>query len=337
MKVLMVTGSYPPENCGVGDYTERIIWGLRNEGIDADILISKDFRISNFLKITNHSYDIIHIQYPTIGFGYKLFPQLYSLLSNSIVTLHEFVQANILRRLSMSLFTLKSRRIIFTNDHDMNLAKKYYPWIRNRSIVVPIGSNILPYKTNIDFKNREDRFVYFGLISPEKGIEKFLKLAEIFHKNGNRYSFLLMGGIIESNRAYADEIIKKARRIGVDVKVNQSIEAISEILANSKYGYLHFPDGVSERRGSFLAMLINGVCTFTTKSSLTPKKYDDAVFYVEHPSQVAEILDKKSEIPVVKARNAKEIAKGYNWGIIVKKHIKLYNDVLKGPLGKKFF
>ena len=91
MKVLFITGSYPPMKCGVGDYLFNLANSLsKNDGINIGILtsiqarpvsetdnvmvypiirdwgISRIFEIVRFIKDWNP--DIVHIQYPTQGY-----------------------------------------------------------------------------------------------------------------------------------------------------------------------------------------------------------------------------------------------------------------------------
>ena len=93
----MITGSYPPDICGVGDYTacflkvaDRDKWSLYNSSV---------WKISTFFQkksdISKFQFSHIVIQYPTLGYGWNLLPQLlciyYSLFTDKkvVVVLHE--------------------------------------------------------------------------------------------------------------------------------------------------------------------------------------------------------------------------------------------------------
>ncbi len=78
-KVLLVTGSFPPNICGVGDYTFKLIDNFKkNDSIDAHLFYQKNWSLSfifNYLKlIRSSSAQIVHFQYPTEGYGYSLLP-----------------------------------------------------------------------------------------------------------------------------------------------------------------------------------------------------------------------------------------------------------------------
>ena len=321
MKVLMITGSYPPENCGVGDYTYQLVNGLTKKGIKVDVFHTNNSDLNTFLNLSR-LYDVIHIQYPTIGYGFKFTPHYLSLLNNCVMTLHEFSQVNILRRLSTFLFTIRSQKLIFSNNYDKNKAVGYFPWMRNKVRTIPIGTNILASKQTIPYAQRKNRIVYFGIIRPDKGIEKFFNLAELVR--GEDYSFLIMGGIDKRKLEYANHIEKLASRLDIDLILNKSMEYVSKELQNSKYGYLSFPDGASERRGSLLAMLINGISVFTTRSVLTPNYFNNAMTYVEDPSKILIELNKENKHHERISNRAMKLMQKFDWEYILDSHIELY-------------
>jgi glycosyltransferase involved in cell wall biosynthesis len=92
LRILIVTGSFPPMRCGVGDYTSCLAEALgKHEDVRVAILTSeqackptqdvsydifpvvKSWQISDFSRIEKvirqWRPDIVHIQYPTQGYG----------------------------------------------------------------------------------------------------------------------------------------------------------------------------------------------------------------------------------------------------------------------------
>ncbi len=51
MKVALITGSLPPDPCGVGDYTYKLYKALSDKGIDVEILCRKNWRIKEVFKL----------------------------------------------------------------------------------------------------------------------------------------------------------------------------------------------------------------------------------------------------------------------------------------------
>ena len=97
MKVLMVSGSWPPEPCGVGDYASRLSDALEDVGIDLLRFGGKQaLRMRNLHQslgqVRNLEADIIHLQYPTMAYGRSFAPPLFAMLAEVpvVVTLHKF-------------------------------------------------------------------------------------------------------------------------------------------------------------------------------------------------------------------------------------------------------
>src|SRR5690348_13740254 len=186
MRVALVKGDCAPGTCGVGDYTDKLAEALRSLGVCVDVPQGARWGIADVPKaikrIESVQPDVIHFQYPTMGFGHKLGPQLFAMLRRSIVTIHEASQSHILRKLSLLPFAVRSRRMIFTSAFEREFALKWIPWIADFSSVIPIGSNI----KNIDPTRERDtsEIVYFGLIMPRKGLEDLITLAFLIRDSG---------------------------------------------------------------------------------------------------------------------------------------------------------
>lgn len=71
VKVLLITGSFPPDVCGTADYTARLCEALQAAGVEARVFCGKDWRLSRvpslLREIEETKPDVIHMQYPTTG------------------------------------------------------------------------------------------------------------------------------------------------------------------------------------------------------------------------------------------------------------------------------
>src|SRR4051794_20890610 len=119
MRVTFISGSLPPEPCGVGDFTAKLVQALRDLGVTVSVIHGEDWTVAgvgNILRCIQESRpDIIHIQYPTRGFEKHLGPHLLALRVKSVVTLHEASQVHPLRTLSLLAFTMRSH-LVFTTE-----------------------------------------------------------------------------------------------------------------------------------------------------------------------------------------------------------------------------
>lgn len=337
MIVVFITGSYPPDICGVGDYTYKLASTLKSYGISVKIITHKNWRILNVCSIIKHlnniKSDIIHIQYPTVGFGSKLGPQMISILKPCIITLHEVSQTHILRRLSLYPFTIRSRHIIFTNSFERDYSVKYAPWISSRSSIIPIGSNIPSgkYETEIINDDKINEITYFGLIRPQKGLEDVLTLAKLIKEKYLPLCIRIIGMPDPRQINYYNELRVIAKDYPVIWDIGLSEKEVAKLLARSKIAYVPFPDGASERRGSLLALLSNAVATVTTRGLHTPSDLDGVVEFASNPEQALKVInkiiyDKEWQMRLIK--NGLAYANRFTWENIAAKHIELYEKIL---------
>ena len=159
MKVALLCGPCPARECGVGDYTVCLADALNQRGVEAHVISSDKWNVLGAIKNLEASgapkFDVLHVQYPTVGFGRALVPQVLALLHGCVVTIHEASQAHILRKLSLLPFSVRAKRLVFTSEYERQFATRWAPWISQVSCVIPITSNIRVFegpseRTDID-------------------------------------------------------------------------------------------------------------------------------------------------------------------------------------------
>jgi glycosyltransferase involved in cell wall biosynthesis len=329
MKVVMVTGSYPPDTCGVGDFTAHLVEVLLTQGIGVEVVsnekwvANKAFYIRK--RISSLKPDIVHIQYPTIGYGTGLAPQLISCMRPCIITLHEISQTHILRRVALLPFSMCSQHIIFTNSYERGYALRWTPWISSRSSVIPIGSSMA-----IGYQNRDrdlEEIVYFGIIRPDKGLEDIITLALLIKENDLKIRIRIIGKPHPKYPDYFQMIYRQSKDLPIMWNLGLTEGAVVDLLSRSLIAYVPFPDGASERRSSLFALMSNGVNTITTKCSHTPPEMDRAVLYASTPKEALHLIQKLSgqnELQVRLRHEAVAFVNNYSWESIAAKHIELY-------------
>lgn len=332
----MITGSFPPDVCGVGDYTFCLTNSLKTKGIKIEIITNQSWRIANSGRICNNIKkvrpDIIHVQYPTIGYGSGLAPQALSLRFPCIVTLHEISLAHLLRRISLFPFSIRTKHIIFTSSFERNYALRYAPWIKSFSSVIPIGSNISVGSNNLAKSNLKE-IVYFGLIRPNKGLEDVITLASLLKNNSLNLVIRIIGSTDKKCLDYLEKLKADSVDLPVIWELGLPMENIAELLSESVIGYVPYPDGASERRGSLLALLANGVATITTRGSQTPLSLTGVVEFIKSPEEALRsilklLTDQKSLQDLI--TKGREYAANFAWDSIASKHIEIYKQMLSG-------
>lgn len=331
-KILLVTGSAPPDACGVGDYTASLASALQRAGQAVEVLCHRDWSIAGTSKAVRillaESNSIIHMQYPTMGYRYSLGPQLGMIVKRGVVTIHEFSLAHPLRKLSLIPFTLRSRRLVMTSEFERDEMAKKMPWARNKMRIIPIGSNIGSFPEVL--KVREESVVYFGLIMPRKGLEAFIEFARLVRSRGLKWDLSIIGKIAPGKEDYARGLMDSARSLGVRCVLDASAESVSDQLSRAGLGYLPFPDGASDRRGSLKAALVVGLPCITTQSEQTSRDLAQILTFAQTPSAAVEkaialmgSLDERERL----SRLARDFSSQFTWERIALMHQRMYQEL----------
>lgn len=283
--VLMITGSYPPAICGVGDYTRNVL--SSETGRTWRLYHRTDWRLSQLPAIIREidafRPDRIFMQYPTQGYGWSLVPHLlcayYSLVRRArfTVVLHEFSQLSAKARAAATLMVRSAHGLIFTNEFEQAEAARVSASVMRRSRVVKIASNIPVAASCPATADRPIDLAYFGHIRPRKGLEEFLAAAGATRQAHPDWRLLLMGQIPPGFEDFAKGVLAQCAVLGVEVQLDLESAAVADVLAQVKAVYLPFPDGISERRGTAMAAMANGALVLTTVGHHTTPALRSAV------------------------------------------------------------
>ena len=337
MKIAIVTGTFPPGTCGVGDYTARLAEALGQTGLDVRIIDVGDWRMRGALKTRNslQNYDLVHIQYPTPGSGYSLGPHALSLLRSCVVTIHEASQRRILRKLSLLPFMVRPRHLIFTSDFERRFVTGWVPWVARNSSIVPIPSNIRAFPQ--ERRRTTSEIAYFGLILPRKGLEQVVELTQLIKSEGLDLKVRIIGKPRPEHMGYFQELRSLTGELPVIWDLDLSEDLVAERLASSSVAYLPFPDGASERRSSLKAALVNGVAVITTQGAHTPESMKSVVRFSENPRRallIARSLLASEQDRADLAKNAAQYLRQCTWEHVAELHLAVYRSLLcseRGP------
>jgi glycosyltransferase involved in cell wall biosynthesis len=319
--VRVVSGSWPPEICGVGDYMANVAKSLsKTTGVQVIRATLKGHSVATAILILVVSHvrrdELVYISYPTEGYGKSLLPFLLALGSRQRVVLHvhEYGSKNRYCRFLLRLFR-RMNKVFFSNASDFH---RYLldcgiaadsPHAANW-FVIPSPSNI-PVTATMGRRNFERvKVIHFGQIRPNKGLEEIFSALNAV--DGHKIDRLLIGGVPIGYEDYAQNIADQFRSAGVHVRLNLTAEQISCELAGAHVGVFAFPDGADERRGSLIAAMAHGVLCVTTHSSRTPQDIKDATVGVQLSSDetlpmalqnaIANLQSEKSRRIVERAR-----------------------------------
>lgn len=359
MKIVLVTGSYPPDICGVADYTARLGEALEKAGATVEFFTGKRWSLANSFKLSRElsgrAADVLHMQYPATGYGWQLGPQMLSLLHPFVMTIHECSQAHILRRISLYPYGLRTQKIIFTNVYEQDYCSRFAPWIKGRSEVIPIGSNVYEQGYYSRFapwmKGRGEVspigsgaplgveevirlpsvVSYFGLIRPQKGLEQVVEMARIFKARGGGLRVRIVGMVMPGYEEYFARLRSDTEDLPIEWQMGLNGAALSRALAETEVAYLPFPDGASERRSSLIAMLGNKVAILTTRGEHMPSDMENAVQIAGSPAEAARLAEElflHPEHRVSQQMCASAYAEKFSWDSIAAHHMAIYAQLI---------
>jgi glycosyltransferase involved in cell wall biosynthesis len=145
----------------------------------------------------------------------------------------------------------------------MAILERHIPFLLEKTYWIPIGSNILVCpELNVEKTPSLPIVTYFGMIYPNKGVEMILDVLEAVMRKGLRFTFKFIGGGIIYHSSYHTDFLSKLhkrRLVGVvDYLGLLPAEDVSRWLLASRFVFLPFDRGLSDRRGSFMAALAHG-------------------------------------------------------------------------------
>lgn len=333
-KICFVVGGDDSSRCGVRDYAVRLADVLSSNETAATVMSAPNWGTKAFLsfcrRLRGEKYDIVHLQYPSIGFKWSLWPHFAGCLtsrSTSVVTLHEHSELPIAQRLSTHLFRWTTARIVFTTEFEAARYKRSVGSWGAAQQIIPIGSNVPTYPTVLA---RDQNVIYFGQIRPGRGIEEFIELARLSLTLSRPFSFLILGSVPQKHSEYYERI-RKHSPPAVEWSMDLSLEDIAKVMAGSFATYLPFPDGASYRRGSMLAAMANGLPVITRAGAATVPELRETVMIADSAREALAHLDGIQGTPEasrVKPWKARTLADQFSWESIALRHVEIYREML---------
>lgn len=254
LKVLVVTGTWPPMRCGVGDYSSMLCEHLARLGVNVQVLTSRsarpDAQVSSPDRpkvlpwvgswglgslaevrraVESFKPDLVNIQWPTAAYGRSPAINLLPLYLKAryprlpvVTTLHEVRYFKPWSRLRLWPSYLASIRLIVVDPLDM----RYIPCPRGarHCVHIPIASNLPSTPAGFDRAARrralgltESDFVigFFGFANEPKGLETLFEALHRVKDARPDLKLLLMSQLVEQD-PYQHQLLKRFRHAGLD-------------------------------------------------------------------------------------------------------------------------
>lgn len=360
MRILLISGSLPPMKCGVGDYTAHLANALsrmantdvavitdvsatpKPSGFEFEVLpICHGWRVGDIGRIASEvrrwKPDLIHIQYPTQGYGQRYLPWLLPVLFRIalvpvVQTWHGYDSRRMTRRLLPN--SLISGGLIVVRPEYLEMMDPLYRWLNRRKHVrfIPNASTIPPTQLSKHERTvarlrfcRPDRrlIVFFGFAYPDRGTDLLFQVA-----SAGQHHLVFISDLSRSDQ-YHKSILDQAESQpwGGNVTVTGYLpaEEVGQILAAADAVLLPFRDGGGMWNTSIRAAISQG--TFVLTTSREQHGYDsiDNAYYAS-PDDVADMRNALRRY--IGTRNdAAAIGRHCNWDSIAQAHVALYQRV----------
>ena len=353
MRILIITGSFPPMKCGVGSYTQRLAIALaERKGISVRVLTDNDainsslsakyetyaiikrwhfYELIKVIKcVINYNPDIIHIQYPTQGYSGRM-PMLLPLLMllmrrKSLQTWHE----PILDRSGIFL-TIGMRELITVRKELMSTIPPFIKHhLENTKLIWIPTASLLPTLTQTEQSRLSTRkkfifkegvlLVFYGFLAPLKGIEALL---EIMVRTNYH---LILACDFNENDEYHNKLLEKIKLLNILSRVNiigfLPDEELSSVLSASDVAIFPFRDGFQAFNTSVDGAISHGLFVLTTSTLINGYDALKNIYYAKigDIDEMIFAIQRYSKIrnPMIPSTDA--------WNYIVDKHIEIYKE-----------
>lgn len=314
LKILMVSGSAPDIRCGIGDYTARLATELaRRPDVSVTILTTRAervrldaaapaeilpvagwglLRLASLLRmVRQRKPDIVHIQYPAVGYGrglgIVLLPAAVRLLCRLpvVLTVHERRERSKPARLAIDLMALGSNLVVTLDPIEASNLQRALSRFSPRVITGTMISTV-PVAAKVDRPAVRKRFgappedlvvVTFGLIHPRRRIEDIIEAVADLQRSPTAARLWVVGGEAEYDpdaaRAYGLSLREKARSRGLDGVIQWMNHVdpndASALLQGADVAVFLYPDGASGRNTTLQAAREHGLPVVTTVGPAT--------------------------------------------------------------------
>jgi len=366
--LLFISGEYPPDVGGVGDYTEHLRAALASLGWPSGVLSRRqvrrwDARSLVALVRSAPRAGVVHIQYQAGAFDLLgdvcLMPTVLRRIrpaTRVVTTFHDarppylFPQAGRWRTSAVRLLARTSDAVVAADARD--LATLGGPSPRHHH--VPIGPNVLcapptgydrlAFRTALGFAPETLVLVYFGLRNASKGLDLLLDAVNHLVAVRPDARLMLLGGQVgasdPTDRATADRLRQRLdpaiRQPGHSLREHVlqrgwlQPDQLSAHLLAADIALLPYADGASPRRGSLLACAEHGLPIVSTLPA-APEVADAVHAVAADPRQLAKAVLHLTQTQSELARlgtNAYALAARTAWPRIAEAHVQIYEDLL---------
>lgn len=338
--LLFISGEYPPDVGGVGDYTAHLRHALAVLGWQSGVLSRRQVRRWNARSLVAlvrraPRSGVVHIQYQAGAFDLLgdvcLMPAVlrrFRPRTRVVTTFHDarppymFPKAGFLRAAAVRLLARSSHSVVAADARD--LAFLGGPSARFHH--VPIGPNVLcgppsgydrsAFRLTLGLNPETLALIYFGLRNASKGLNLLVDAVNLVLARRPNTRLMLLGGEVgasdptdrQTAQLLRQRLDPAALETSGSIPGSQVLqtgwlapEQLSAYLLAADIALLPYLDGASPRRGSLLACAEHGLPIVSTTPA-APEIADAVHAVAPDPRQLAEAVLHLAHSPSVSAR-----------------------------------
>ncbi len=327
----MVTGYKDAWGSPISHHADRLGEALGELGVEVTRFARPEWgprTLREVLAAATERPTTVHLQYPMLAMGRSVVPALLAARTRAVVTVHEAsTVGKLLGRGKIIPAVARASAVVFTNEFERAFVLKYAPWVRGRSTVIPIGSNIPGGPGGTP---EAGRIVGFGTIRPSSGWEQFADFARLAKDSHPGWTIVAVGRTAASHEAYRAEIIARAAGSNLEFSGELAAEAVGGELARGMVAYIPFHDGASERRSSLLAAMANGVPVVSNAGRHTSAELRASVALATSPEEAVTVIARLMADDAERARLAaagRAYADARSWPIVARRYLEIYRSI----------
>lgn len=304
MRLCIITGSYPPVKCGIGDYTHTLSNHLLAATEDIDLhIISPDisyktpdtatihncipkWNLKGGLKVIklvrNLKPDIIHLQYQTPpgnkNITINLLPLIFRLFGCIVVsTIHEYTYTSRKFKSRNLLNILFSNYCIIPDPVYKKDINRIFP--RKNIEFIPVSPDIPQISISNDERNRIRESLtfgkpksyiigYFGFVYQQKNIKALIDLHAAINKDKDCYLVFMadLDPDIPHHLEIQNHIKKQSNKEKICFTGYLDKKILSKYIQSADCMVFLFKDGISPRNTSFIAAAYQARMVIATDS-----------------------------------------------------------------------
>jgi glycosyltransferase involved in cell wall biosynthesis len=313
VKLLFVSGSLPAVRCGIGEYTARLASQLAlAAGISVQVLTTKAGLVrteavapAQVLQVPSWGLpsvirsarlirrlgpDVVHIQYPAVGYarslGVLFLPLAVRLLARVpvVVTIHERSERRWHGRLATDFMAVTASRVVVPDPLEAEALRRRLRLFGTRVDVaemistIPINrdANREAFRARLGLARGEFLVGTFGLIHPRRRLEDMIDGLAALRRSTPSH-LLIVGGEAaydaERAREYTAILKRKIDELGLSGSVTWlgyvSSAEVSAALQACDAAALLYPQGASQRNTTLQAVLEHRLPVVTTDGPAT--------------------------------------------------------------------